>query len=179
VIARDRSGAYADGAQAGAPDAEQVADRFHLVQNAGAALDELLRGRRRLLDRALQAAAEAAQPPPLDGQPEPLAARRPPGPSARHEAARRAARVARWERAHALRAEGRGIRAIARELGIHRRTVKGLLASPLPPRNRSAHPRPEPLASPTLQPHVEYLRDRWQAGCRNLSQLFRELLIPV
>ena len=47
VSVRDRSGAYADGARAGAPLAKQTADRFHLVQNASNALDELLRSHRR------------------------------------------------------------------------------------------------------------------------------------
>jgi transposase len=35
IVVRDRSGAYADAVRRGAPDAVQVAGRFHLVQNVG------------------------------------------------------------------------------------------------------------------------------------------------
>jgi len=32
------------------------------------------------------------------------------------------------------------------------------------------------LASPTLQPYVSHLQDRWQAGCHNVAQLYREII---
>ncbi len=42
IIARDRAGTFADGAAQGAPDAVQVADRFHLIKNLREALEPIL-----------------------------------------------------------------------------------------------------------------------------------------
>jgi transposase len=55
IIARDRAGTFAEGASQGAPDALQVADRFHLMQNLRTAIEQILN---RMVD-VRQAAAEA------------------------------------------------------------------------------------------------------------------------
>jgi transposase len=54
VISRDRSGAFAEGARQAAPQALQVADRFHLLQNLGTGLDRLLTREHRVLTRVAQ-----------------------------------------------------------------------------------------------------------------------------
>jgi transposase len=168
IVVRDRAEAYAEGTRRGAPTAQQVADRFHLVQNVGAALDELLRSRQRLAPRLAPALATEAT---TATEPRPLSA------TQRVQAARRARRLAKWEDIQARRAAAQSISQIARELGLERTTVRRYLATRAPPPAPLAiTPRPGGLSSPTLQPFVSYLQDRWQAGCTNLSQLYRELV---
>jgi transposase len=172
IIVRDRAEAYAVGARQGAPAAQQVADRFHIVQNASAALEEVLRGRRRRLDY-LAAAVEAVPPADATAATEavPLSATK------RQQAARRARRLARWEEIRQRRAAGQSISQIARDLGIERKTVRRHLSTRVPPPAPYAiTPRPAGLQSPTLQPFVPYLQDRWQAGCHNARRLYRELV---
>ncbi|MQY16878.1 ISL3 family transposase ISFsp1 [Streptomyces sp. RB5] len=113
VICRDRAGAYADGARDGAPDARQVADRFHLWQNLGQAVEKCVVAHRACL-AAPQAAGNAAAPPR-------------PGPSevSAHGNGLLAARLrAHHALVHGLLDDGMGIRAIARHLGWGRHTVQ-------------------------------------------------------
>jgi hypothetical protein len=59
VTSRDRPGLYAERAASGAPDAQQTADRFHLIVNLSAAIELALEERSRLLALpALEAPAE-------------------------------------------------------------------------------------------------------------------------
>ncbi len=171
IIVRDRAGAYAEGGRQGAPNAIQVADRFHLSANAGAALDEVLRSRRRHIEYVVVTDCATGQ----DG-PTPTAPLPPPSQAQQEVALRRTRRSARWDEVRSQHAAGYSIQRIAREMGMHRRTVRRYLATPVVPHNRPPErPRPSGLTSPTLQPFVEYLQGRWQAGCTNVAQLQREL----
>jgi len=175
VIARDRGGAYADGARQGAPDALQVADRFHLVKNLGEALERLLDRHHAALRTAARAAAEAeASPPVADAAAPPTPAdpppARPPTRAARELAQRHARRRARYDEIHRLLAQGMGLRAVARQLGIGHDTVRRMARADHCPQYRARAPRPGSLA-----PHEAYLRDRWAAGDRNAAHLWRQL----
>ena len=170
VISRDRAGAYAEGASSGAPNAVQVSDRFHLLQNVTNALDSMLRGRRLNVEES-DAAPPASPASPSEGSVEPseeadaeprsLQVQVPPeppvSPTKQYQEERREARTARWERVRYLHEVGVGISQIGREVGITRKTVRSLLRTPSPPHNRAARRRPEGLSSPTLAPYVDYL----------------------
>jgi transposase len=114
VICRDRSGSYADGARTGAPQAVQVADRFHLWQNLAKAVERCVAAHRSCLGEP----ATAADPEPVS-LPEPA-------PAVRPEPAGKYADRARRHHAlvHGLLAEGRSLREIARHLGWGLHTVQ-------------------------------------------------------
>lgn len=70
LISRDRAGAYAEGARLGAPQATQVADRFHLDKNVAEALERYLLRQHCSLRQAASVPEQPAPPSTLS----PLAA---------------------------------------------------------------------------------------------------------
>lgn len=174
IISRDRGDEYIRGATAGAPQAIQVADRWHLLHN----LRDALKG---TLDRhhaEMRAAAGEArlevqsQTTKEDTSNEPVT---PPPASPRRakrqeqSAQRRARRVQRYEQVHELAQKGLSQRAIADQLGINRHTVVQFLkAETFPERATRDYPR-------RTHPYAAYLKQRWAEGCRNAALLFREL----
>lgn len=174
IIVRDRAEAYAEGARRGAPEAVQIADRFHLLQNATQALIAITQTHKRRIELAEAATdqADAATATNAAAAPTPRLNQ-----EQQEQQARRARRRARWEEVHRRHAAGQSQRRIARELDLNRLTVRQLLAQPEPVLVRKpAPPRPAGLTSPTLQPFVMDLQDRWQAGCQNIAQLYRDLV---
>jgi len=162
VAARDRNGSYAEGVRQGAPDAAHVIDRFHLMRNVVEALERLLL--RHGEDRERAAVARA-----LPATPRPLA----PWEQRAEETSRRkhAPRVTAYERVWAMRAQGHDIAHIARTVGISRQTAYRYLALSQPPERKRTHER----APHAIDPYIPYLRHWWGEGCRNASQLWREI----
>jgi hypothetical protein len=66
---RDRAGAYGDGARQGAPQAIQVADRWHLLRNSGDTLRGVLDHHHRDLGEAARIAAVTVEPGANDNAP--------------------------------------------------------------------------------------------------------------
>ncbi len=166
VIARDRSDLYADGANRGAPQAQQIADRFHLLKNLGEALDRFLQHKRVAIKQAVAPMAPSITVPAAPGQPW----------QERQEAdslRRHAAVLARYERAIALHAKGAEIADIARAVGISRGTVYRYLRLGGPPERKQ--PRPRRRHHRVLDPYKAYLRRRWDEGCHIATRLWREI----
>ncbi|NJO82158.1 MAG: ISL3 family transposase [Blastochloris sp.] len=178
VVCRDRSELYADGIRRGAPQAVQVADRFHLVQNLRAAVELSLVTRRAVLQQAAtQTADELARgttPPPLvtmyRGKRAGHAHWETRRVVAQHQ--RNAARVAAYEAVHVLRKQQTPIATIARLVGICRETVYTYLQQPMPPGPKQPQFR---RATQVLTPYIPYLLRRWEAGCHDSAQLWREI----
>ena len=170
VVARDRAEAYGAGIRQGAPDATQVADRFHLFQNVAAALQEVFSAHSRDIEALHE--AKHRESLSLDDGSMTVPAGPPVAPSRAQQQIEhnRARRVAEYEQARALHQQGWTIKAISTHLGRHHRTVKKYLqASTFPERP------PRRRRSSLLAPYQAYLLERWQAGCRSAKELYHEM----
>jgi transposase len=177
VVCRDRSALYADGIRRGAPEAVQVVDRFHLVQNLRQALEAFLLDHRPALQAAAVWTAMALTPTANSVPVMPMyrGRRRNPKPVPQEEAAR-PPRHARWvaiyDAVHVLRARGTPIATMARQLGISRPTVYAYLRRATPPGPRRLQ---RPPSARVLTPYTPYLIRRWRESGADSRQLWREI----
>jgi transposase len=175
VVARDRAEAYASGVTQGAPDAVQVADRWHLVKNLREAVEAELRERPTLPWRPPTTPADAVPPSmPAVLVPTDQAPIYPDTPSGRRaEAARQAQRTQRlgqYEQACALRQQGLSQVLIARQVDVSPRTLcRWFAAGTFPERKRRTG------ETSCLDPYIPVLHQQWEAGCHNATHLWRTL----
>lgn len=170
VISRDRASAYAAGGRNGAPDAVQVADRFHLLQNLAETLELAFTGHARELREAEQtrrqdAVAEGGpvrpDPPPPPKRPLAMAM----------AAARREQRMATHQQVWDLYRQGWPGEEIARHLGIGRTTTYRHLKSEAFPERRGR----SDAGRSSMDPWRDWIIERWNRGQRNGRQTLRDL----
>jgi transposase len=171
VVARDRSGAYKSGIEEGAPEAVQVADRFHVLQNLAEALEAVFSPHHQDLE-ALNAAQSQERLAREDGSAAVPVPPPSPSPTAQERAEhRRARRVAIYEKVWELRRQDWSADDIARQLGIHRSTVFRHLQKTAFPARQSRRGKGRSV----LSPYKDYLVQRWNDGCLTALRLFREI----
>ncbi len=166
LVSRDRGGDYASAAASGAPQAIQCADRFHVLKNLGEALEGVLARhlaahRTRLIEEVGARPLETAQPrqsPKLSPK------------AAQQQQAKREERLAQYQHVVTLQKLGFSKTTIADQVGLGHATVSRWLAHDAFPEQ---HSRPRKIG---LDAHLSFLRERWEAGCHNRAQLYRELV---
>jgi len=163
-VARDRSTDYSAGIRQGAPQAIQVADRWHLLLNLRQMMERYLT----LIDASLQtlpvfadyqAVLDLRRTVFIRTNGEMIASSQ-----------KRDEHVAFYQHIQQKRQEGWNISQLAHELHCHPATIrKYFYATTFP--ERKAHR----LGHSMLDPYLPYLQQRVQAGCENGQQLWREI----
>jgi hypothetical protein len=169
IVSRDRCGLYAEGARQGAPQAQQVADRFHLLQNLRQTIEQQLS----------RAPRPTSQPSPTNTEAEPVIVagwvghgRQPALVEHRQlvSTGRRAIYTDMFNRVKALQLAGHGVTAIVRQTRFNWRTVtKWMRLDALPARNVMA-PKPN-----TPSGFRDHLSRRWAEGCTSGRALLLEI----
>jgi transposase len=183
VISRDRGADYATAATQGAPQAIQVADRWHIVHNFSESIALVLEHYR----SPLRSVSQFLVPPPrreLEQQqevgasgesvsPMPIASGQPyRAPFIQQvQRVRRENRITRYQEMVDLQQQGMTTAQVAKRLGLSTRTIRRWLAQEHFPEQRQRRRRPS-----LIDPYESYVLARWQQGCRNGLQIWREIV---
>jgi hypothetical protein len=165
IICRDRATAYNRAVREAAPDALEVADRWHLLQNLSAAVETTCHQHRACLRKH-------AEEEVVTMVPEPVLLELPPPELPRTQMIERARH--RYEDIHRLVDKGWTISAIARRLDLDRKTVRRFRDTALDELLASAH---EQRPNGALEPFKPYLNARFTESLDQVDgrRLFLEL----
>ena len=158
IVSRDRSPTYAEAITRGAPSAVQVADRWHLLHNLSDTVYLLLQQEAKTIHNHFAVPQKSV--PSIPGNPSSATEK----PLTRAEQRRKE----RMAQAETLRQKGWSQKAIAHHLHLHPKTVRRYRNDPSPrlERTRKQH---------FLDAYQPYLLQRWNEGCHNAAQLYREI----
>jgi transposase len=160
IICRDRAGSYAEGARLGAPDAVQVADRWHLWHNLITAVDKTVAANRAVL---------TVSAPPGQDAPHTPSGTTDPGDGPEGALARRTRE--RHQQVQARLSAGESISGISRALHLDRRTVRRFARAGDPARLTG----PRAAMPSLLDPFKPYLLERFTHGRTDAGALTREI----
>jgi transposase len=166
IISRDRAPKYAEAARTGAPQAVQVADRWHVLKNLGETVQRVLTRQRASVDQAARQMRDhqIGQPGAVATCGSLLSSR-----EGTEIEQRRANRYARYCAVKRLHQQGVSHEGIARTLCMSPTTVRRFVRAPTFPE------RAQYQCGSQLDPYLPYLHQRWAQGVRNPLQLWREI----
>ena len=164
-VSRDRASLYAEAAHRAAPGAIQITDRWHLLRNLSEALTGILAPHHRLMAEAARAVSKRTDTSVIERSTATTSATRAEG----VKQGRRDRRVSRYESVIEQVRNGLSQAEISRRLGIDRRTIRRWTHSSDFPERKPAFRRS------SVDEYRRYLDQRWEEGCHNASQLWREI----
>ena len=176
VISRDRGVEYIRGANEGAPDAIQTADRWHLLDNYQDALKRMMESKHACLVAAVDEPNQNKVEQTLDNPislPSRELSETPPKMTKKEEQSqeRRNERQKRFESVKELHRLGLSKSSIADHLNLNWRTIDKYIRVDKCPLyvGRSK-------GSNLLDPYMDYMTKRWEEGCHNAMQIYHEIV---
>ena len=160
VLSRDRSKAYKSGMSQGAPNAIQVADRFHLAKNLEETLEVVFKGYQSELKGVEQQHRQQTAAPQtvvVQSKATATASAQAQTKQAHHQRRQQQQRIKTLSTQHVSQVE------IAQQVGVSVRTVQRLLR--LPDLSETPSRRPS-FGRSLLDPYKERLVDWWNQGIR-------------
>jgi transposase len=173
IVSRDRGKEFAKAATLGAPQAQQVVDRFHVVKNLSEVLQEILGHCRAEIRQRETPVPELEKTGEERTRPLPTAAtwqQRTPIRVKKVHQARQASRDDRYEQMTTLRVQGLTQKEVAKRMGMSEKAVRNWLKRGAAPTNERQFRRRS-----VFDPYAASVLQRWQEGIKEAKQLYAEI----
>src|SRR5436309_12445720 len=172
-VSRDRGKEFTKAATVGAPEAQQVVDRFHVVKDLSEVLQAILGHCRAEIRQGEASVSQLEEAGEERTRPLPTAAtwqQHTPAHVKKAHQARQASRDDRYQQMATLRAQGLTQREVAKRMGMSERAVRTWLKRGAAPTNERQFRRRS-----VFDPYAAYVLERWQDGIHEAKHLYEEI----